>query len=99
MDGTPVGTLFGREQNSIAAGELATFRLEMRKVHLAPGGYYFWLATGTGNPLTGHTDFDIVHDVLHFEMLAPEGEGGVRATWPGAWGPIRFSDSRVTKIA
>jgi len=99
LDGTPVGSLFSAEECVIAAGEVATFRLEIGGLHLAPGGYCFGPATGIGNPLEGHSDFDIVLDVLHFEMMAPEGPGGVRGTWPGAWGPIRLPIPQVTRMS
>jgi lipopolysaccharide transport system ATP-binding protein len=98
LDGTPVGSFFGPENNSIGKGEQATFRLELRDLRLAQGMYYCGLATGRGNPQEGYSDFDIVEDVLHFEVMAPEGVDGTRAVWSAGWGPVRFKEMLTSRI-
>jgi lipopolysaccharide transport system ATP-binding protein len=60
--------------------------------------YYCGLATGKGNHREGHADFDIIHDVLHFEIMAPEGIDGTIANWNSGWGGIRFPEPNVKRI-
>jgi lipopolysaccharide transport system ATP-binding protein len=99
VDGTPVGNFFAPEIHSIHKGEVATFSMELADLRLAPGMYYCALATGKGNHLQGRSEFDIITDVLHFEVMAPEGVDGVMSEWRQAWGAIRFKEPRVTRIA
>ncbi len=98
IDGTPVGSLFTSDSNSIRKAEVATFRFELKNLNLAPGMYYCGLATGRGNHLEGHVDFDIVLDVLHFEVMAPEGVDGTRGFWVPWWGSIRLAEPVVSRV-
>lgn len=97
-DGTPVGSFFGPEIHSIQQRQEATFRLELQDLKLVQGLYYAGLATGKGNPMTGHLDYDVILDVLHFEVMAPEGTDGTCATWTPSWGAIQFSSPKVTQV-
>jgi lipopolysaccharide transport system ATP-binding protein len=98
VDGTPVGNAFGPQEHTIHKGEVATFRMELNDLRLARGTYYCALATGQGSYLQERTEFDIVVDVLHFEMLGPLGEAGVMSEWFPAWGAIRFPTPHVMRI-
>jgi lipopolysaccharide transport system ATP-binding protein len=99
IDGTPIGSLFSSDKQSLCKEEVATFCLKLRNPNLAPGKYYCGLATGKGNPLEGHIDFDIILDVLHFEVMPPEGVDGTIAYWVPWWGSIRFSEPVVSRVA
>jgi lipopolysaccharide transport system ATP-binding protein len=99
IDGTPVGNMRGPEIHSIKKGEVATFRMELCDHRLAPGKYYAHMATGTGDIQSKIIDFDIIDDVLYFEMMGPEGVGGTRSVWSRSWGSIRFKEPRVIRIA
>ena len=90
-EGHPVGSFFCEAGRAIAAGEERAFRVTMRRMNLAPGAYSFALALGRGDETTGHRDFDIIFDVLPFEIGAIAGESGALGAWPPNWGPIRFS--------
>ena len=98
-DGTPVGNVFGPEIHSIDAGEVASYRMELADLRLARGDYHCALATGTGSHLTDRTEFDIILDVLHFEVLGPLRPDGTMSEWFSVWGPVRFGEPRVTRIA
>ena len=98
IDGTPIGSFFGPEKHSLKKGEAATFRLELTDLRLAQGMYYCGIAVGKGNDRMGYTDFDIIHDVLHFEIMAIEGIDGTRANWNHGWGGIRFPEPTVEKL-
>jgi lipopolysaccharide transport system ATP-binding protein len=91
-DDTPVGSVFGAESLCMSAGEDLELTMTVPNPRLAPGHYHIATAIGTGNHTTGLKEFDIVLDVLHFEVLAPEGVDGTLASWAPAWGPIRFPE-------
>jgi lipopolysaccharide transport system ATP-binding protein len=98
VDGRPVGNVFGPEVHSIQKGEVATFGMELTDLRLARGMYYCALACGTGNHLEDRTEFDIVVDVLYFEVMGPATSDGVMSEWLSVWGPVRFREPRVSRI-
>jgi lipopolysaccharide transport system ATP-binding protein len=97
--GIPVGSLFTSEKYSLQTGELATFIVILENLSLSPGIYYLGIATGKGNHLTGHSDFDIVNNVLHFEIIPPEGIDGTKSYWYSGWGNIRFREPLLKRVA
>ena len=97
-DGTPVGNVFGPEVHSMRKGETATFRMTLSDLRLARGSYHCALAAGTGSHLEQRIEFDIILDVLHFEMLGPLCEDGTMSEWFSVWGPIRFKEPVVSRI-
>jgi len=99
LDGTPVGNFFGPSTLSLGAGEEAVFKIVLADLRLAPGKYYCNAATGSGNNMTEEKDFDIVVEVLHFEVMPEEGEAGTRARWTSGWGSIRFPTPLVERLA
>lgn len=98
-EGNPVGCFFRDENRSMQAGEERVFRVSLHRLRLAPGRYQFGLAFGRGNERTGHRDFDIVMDVLPFEVGALDGDGGTLGTWARSWGPIRFTAPLVQEVS
>jgi lipopolysaccharide transport system ATP-binding protein len=99
VDGLPVGNCFGPEVLSIQKGEVATYRLKLRNFGLAPGLYHIALSVGTGNARVGFHDFDVIHEVLHFEMLPPAGNGGTKSEWHPSWGSIRLPEPITTRCS
>ncbi|MFM6283602.1 MAG: ABC transporter ATP-binding protein [Dolichospermum sp.] len=98
IDGIPVGSFFTEDRQSLKQDEIATYRLVLRELRLAPGLYYCDLATGKGNHLEGYTNFDIVLDVLHFEIMPPEGIDGTQSFWFSNWGAIRLKEPFIERI-
>jgi len=98
IDGTPVGSTFSAEDLSILKGEEAMFELRLSNLKLAEGQYYMGMAVGKGNERTGHIDFDIILDVLYFEVMSHKGDSGTRAYWAPNWGAIRFPEPFVKKL-
>jgi lipopolysaccharide transport system ATP-binding protein len=90
-EGNPVGSFFSSTAVSMRAGEEKLIRLALRSLRLVPGGYSFGLALVQGNEKIGHRDFDIVTEVLPFEVAAIQGEGGTLGAWARNWGSIRFA--------
>jgi lipopolysaccharide transport system ATP-binding protein len=99
INGTPVGSLFTQEKYSLQTGEIATFIIGLDSLNLSSGMYYIGIATGKGNHLSGHSDFDIVSDVLHFEIIPPEGIDGTKSYWYSGWGNIRFREPSFNKVS
>ena len=98
LDGTPVGNAFGPELPGLSCKHEAVYDLELHGTRLAPGPYYLNVATGQGDHLNGRTDFDLVTEVVHFEVRPPVGDGGVCAEWCAGWGAIRFDSPGVTRV-
>jgi lipopolysaccharide transport system ATP-binding protein len=99
VDGSPVGNFFGPEIHSIRKGQVASFEMEIDDLRLAPGMYYCAMGVGTGNHLKARKEFDVVFDVLHFQVLPEEAANATMSKWSTSWGPIRFKAPSVTQIA
>jgi lipopolysaccharide transport system ATP-binding protein len=99
IDGTPVGNVFGPTDLSIRQGEIAVFDMILHDLRLARGSYYSAAATGLGSDLDDRVEFDIIVDVLHFEVLGPLRPDGVMSEWMSVWGQIRFKEPRIERIA
>ncbi len=96
-DGRAVGGAFSHDLPGLRTGEEATFRFAVDNVPLAPGRYQCNLATASGDNLTGYRAFDIVTDVLDFEVAAPQADDGVLGYWEPSWGVIRLPPPKVTR--
>jgi lipopolysaccharide transport system ATP-binding protein len=90
-DGTPVGNSISGPCLSMKKGETATFDVELHDHRLAKGRYYCYTSTCFGTPETGTSPFDVVGNVLHFEVNHPGITPGTQATWYRGWGSIRFT--------
>jgi lipopolysaccharide transport system ATP-binding protein len=94
-DDTPVGACFGPEFVSIPAGETCEAKITLPCPNLAPGRYFCRLGIGKGDYTSGHVDYDVVQETLHFEVPPEEGDGGTFPAWNPAWGPVRFPPLRA----
>jgi len=97
-EGQAVGNAFSAPLPGLAEGEAATFRLTVEDLPLAPGRYYLAVAAGTGDNLTGTREFDIVSDILDFEVAAARAADGTLAYWTAGWGPIRIAPPHVERV-
>ena len=89
-DATPVGSCFGEEVISLINGKDTEVLVRLEGISLAPGHYYLCVGVGRGNHLDGNLDYDVVMDVLRFEMQAPVGSASPSASWVHGWGPMIF---------
>jgi len=94
-DGTPVGSCFSPEVGAPFDGERSDFEVTLAGMRLAPGTYYCGVAIGTGDHRTGHLDFDVVAETLHFEVLRAESPEGGMAHWTRGWGAVMFPDLSI----
>jgi hypothetical protein len=97
-EGHPVGNTFSAPIDGLRRGETATYRLTVDDLPLAPGRYYLAVATGVGDHQTGHRNFDIVSEVLDFEVAPLRGDDGLLAYWTASWGTIRIAPPRVDRV-
>jgi lipopolysaccharide transport system ATP-binding protein len=97
-NGNPVGSTFAPELCSINKGEKASFDLILNNLPLSQGQYYLAIATGEGTNLTGQKEFDIITNVLYFNILPKINEFGTQAYWTTGWGSIEFDKPLVRKV-
>ena len=95
-EGYAVGTFWSDTIGDLQENESKQFMIDLGDLRLSPGAYSFQLATGTGNETTGFRDFDLLSEVLPFEVGAVEGDGDVVGAWHQSWGAIRFPAARMT---
>jgi lipopolysaccharide transport system ATP-binding protein len=95
--GQAVGNAFSPPLPGLRHGEEATFRFAALDLSLAPGRYNCDLATASGDNLTGYRAFDVVTDVLDFEVAAPQADDGILGYWEPSWGAVRFPTPNVTR--
>jgi lipopolysaccharide transport system ATP-binding protein len=98
LDGVAVGNVFAPEAQSIQSGEQTTYRMQLSDLRLAPGMYSCAVAVGQGSHLTRRREFDLLRDVLHFEVLSDGEKEGITGEWYGSWGAIRFKPPRITRV-
>ena len=95
-EGYAVGTFWSAEGVDVAAGEPQTFAVNVGRLRLAPGAYSFTLAIGLGDEVSGYVLFDMISEVLPFEVGAITGENETIATWYPTWGSVRFPRASLT---
>jgi lipopolysaccharide transport system ATP-binding protein len=98
VSGNPVGSTFAQDTYSIKKGETATFYLTLNNLRLSQGQYYCGIATGEGNNLIGHKDFDIIMNVLFFNILPQVNDVGTQSFWTSGWGSITFDNPVIKKM-
>ncbi|MEO7413113.1 MAG: ABC transporter ATP-binding protein [Opitutaceae bacterium] len=84
-----VGGSFGTEMPFRAtANDRKTVRVKLPHPSLAPGRYYLDIAVGRGDFTGERVEYDIVTEVLYFEVLPPKTAGGNLARWESGWGTV-----------
>ena len=89
-EGTPIGACFSDGVLNLRPGDEAELEVTLPDHGLAPGAYYCGVAIGKGSYKTGHIDFDVVLETLHFEVCAAPGEDTAVSHWCHQWGRIVF---------
>ena len=91
VDGSAVGGSFGSEADCVgAANDRIKWRVRLPRPMLAPGRYHLELAAGRGDFTSDREEYDVVTDVLYFEVLPPKSDGGHLARWESGWGHLIF---------
>jgi lipopolysaccharide transport system ATP-binding protein len=88
-DGSAVGGSFGSDVECAGdAGSRINWRVRLPRPTLAPGRYHLDLAAGRGDFTGDRLEYDVVTDVLYFEVLPPKSSGGHLARWESGWGHL-----------
>lgn len=98
-EGYAVGTFWSFKGVDIRPGKATTFTVELGKLGLAPGTYSFKLALGLGDEESGYVLYDMIAEVLPFEVGAIAGEQGTVGTWYPDWGSIRLPRARMIPLS
>ncbi|QDV43141.1 Teichoic acids export ATP-binding protein TagH [Stieleria neptunia] len=85
-DGTPVGSAFSVPCGPIRANESQTFELQLATTGLSPGHYWMTIGLMRGN----REATDVITEVLHFDIEAPERLPPGFVDWNPGWGRIKF---------
>lgn len=94
-EGYAIGTFWSENNGTFAAGEERKFVIDLGDLRLSPGAYSFQLAVGTGNEFEGFRDFDLLSEVLPFEVGAVQGQNETVGAWHSSWGAIRFPPAKM----
>lgn len=98
ITGEAVASGFSSQQLAVNKGQYRSIRISFSELNLVPGRYYIGTSVGQGDHASGHKDFDILFDVLAFEVLQTGEKDGVVQTWSSAWGNIRIDNIRLEEI-
>ena len=95
------GSIFSEEQVKIGTffsnvietndDEIHYVILSIENHNLAKGKYYFGLSVGVGNQHTDNKEFDIVYEVLGFEISHSRDLNTPILKWPSNWGNVNFN--------
>ncbi len=97
-DGTPVGLCFSNTILSGFSNEFKKYCLEFMEHQLAPGRYRCIVSVGKGNEYEGRIDYDLISDVLMFEILPADDTRGRVMKWSSNWGCIRLPEPVITEV-
>jgi lipopolysaccharide transport system ATP-binding protein len=90
-DDAPVGGTFGEEfQVDLHNQKPSKFAVKLKNPRFAPGKYHFDIAIGRGSHLTQRVEYDIVSEVMRFEVLPPTTVTGTLSKWEKGWGSVLF---------
>jgi lipopolysaccharide transport system ATP-binding protein len=98
--GTPIGSCFSPDFSCrLECGAVSEFEVTLSLPRLAPGRYHCGVAVGKGNNKVGHTDYDVVMNVLGFEVRPMEGSDATVAHWAPGWGHLIMNDLVASQIS
>jgi len=95
MDGTPVGTTYSAQRVPIRKSAPNTIHFCLPAPRLAVGSYYCNIAIVVGSYSEGQVDYDVVTEVLKFEIRNGHGAGGESIYWNKGWGQVVLPDLNI----
>jgi lipopolysaccharide transport system ATP-binding protein len=88
-NGSAVGGSFGDEIFWVGEpGAQLKWRIRLPRPALAPGRYHFDLGVGRGDFTGDRLEYDVITEILCFEVLPPKSAGGTLARWESGWGNV-----------
>lgn len=92
ITGSPMGSCFGPPCHKMRSGEECEIEITVPNPRLAPGSYSCGVAIGKGDNVAGYVNYDVVHDILYFNVRPQDGIGGTLACWEKSWGNLILPD-------
>ena len=92
-----VGSTFSLDSIAIREKELKRISVKITNHNLAPGKYYLGVSLGQGNNKKRNIDFDIVNNVLPFDVISCSDTKGYLPQWVENWGNIMFEELQITE--
>jgi lipopolysaccharide transport system ATP-binding protein len=92
-----VGSGFSNNIVRLAVGQSTELDLRLQNPRLAPGEYSCIVGMAKEGWLGSLVLYDVVFDVLFFEVKQPRNTGVSAVTWPSAWGNVVFDKLTTTE--
>ena len=88
--GSPIIGSIGSEIKGLEPGEEREMIVALPPCRLSPGSYYCSVSIGRGDSFTSIVDYDIVTEILSFEVMPETNHFGALGEWHLGWGAICF---------
>ena len=92
-DDFKIGTFFSNSIPANCNNQFSCLELSINDHNLSKGHYYFAFSIGIGDEELGNKEFDIVYEVLHFQITHKTDLNTPINNWPKNWGNILFNSS------
>jgi len=89
-DEIKVGTFFSNTKSLDRAEEILSLKVCLSDHNLSKGSYYFAFSVGKGDEEYGNLEFDIIYNVLNFDITHKTNISDPINKWPRDWGNITF---------
>jgi len=94
LDGTPIGSVSNTETFATQQNKTQQVRISLLSPQLAIGKYSISFSVGIGNFTSCQTDFDVIRNVLSFEITHPNSHENISVSqWNAGWGRIMFNST------
>lgn len=93
--GSAIGSTFTRKPITVEQGSSPSFSVVLARPRLSPGPYYMAIAIGKGNDKEGHYNYDVISNLLHFNVLNQLCDDGALSYWSHTWGNICFDSPEI----
>lgn len=89
-DQIKIGTFFTNIIDLDSKNDSLNLEVSLINHNLSKGSYYFAFSVGKGDEEYGNVEFDIIYEVLHFEVTHKTNIENPINKWPRGWGNIFF---------
>ncbi len=96
-ENTKLGTFFGDEIIHVKENQTTDVYVDLVNHNLSKGSYSISLSVGKGSEETGNTEFDIVYEVLSFQIAYKRDGQSPIIKWPVDWGNFSFKANTYLK--
>ncbi len=85
-----VGTFFTEANENLNDSDIIRLEVTLIDHNLSKGNYYFAFSVGNGDEESGNVEYDIIYEVLNFEITHKADIESPINNWPNNWGNICF---------